>query len=214
MSRITVLGGTGYAGGHLVAEAARRGHAVTAWSSRPAAAPVAGATYRTGDLLDPAVAASAVEGADVVVSALSPRGRTEGHLEEVLAVVATAAAKHGVRLGVVGGAGSLLVAPGGTRLMDTDAFPAEILPEANALTRVLEALQASEPGLDWFFVSPAANFGAHAPGTATGSYRVGGDVLLADAEGVSALSGADLATAIVDEVERPAHRRVRFSVAY
>jgi putative NADH-flavin reductase len=72
----------------------------------------------------------------------------------------------------------------------------------------------SDDALDWFFLSPAAVFGAYAPGEAVGTYRVGDDVLLADAEGNSAISGADLADAVVDEIERPAHRRARFTVAY
>jgi uncharacterized protein len=49
---------------------------------------------------------------------------------------------------------------------------------------------------------------------ATGRYRVGGDVLLTDADGNSTISGADYAKAFVDEIEQPAHRRQRFSVAY
>jgi putative NADH-flavin reductase len=59
-----------------------------------------------------------------------------------------------------------------------------------------------------------ASFGAHTPGEATGRYRTGGDVLLADADGNSNISGADYAKAFVDEIEQPEHRRQRFSVAY
>jgi len=79
---------------------------------------------------------------------------------------------------------------------------------------VLDDLRASDESLDWFFVSPAGGFGAWVPGEATGVFRVGGDVLLVDANGDSNISGADLALAIVNEIETPAHRRARFTVAY
>ena len=64
------------------------------------------------------------------------------------------------------------------------------------------------------FALIAAMFGAFNPGEARGMYRVGGDVLLADENGVSDISGADLGRAVVDEIETPAHRRARFTVAY
>jgi putative NADH-flavin reductase len=216
MARITVLGGTGYAGGHIVAAAAARGHEVTSYSRNLPDSPVDGVDYRTGDLSDDGVIASAVDGADVVVSAVSPRGALEGTgiLRGILAKAAAAATTAGARFGVIGGAGSLLVAEGGPRLLDTDEFPAEFKAEALELTSVLDDLRVSDDALDWFFLSPAAVFGAYAPGEAVGAYRVGGDVLLADAEGNSAISGADLADAVVDEIERPAHRRARFTVAY
>jgi putative NADH-flavin reductase len=79
---------------------------------------------------------------------------------------------------------------------------------------VLEDLLASPEDLDWFYVSPAAGFGAWDAGEATGTFRIGGDILLQDAAGASRISGADLAVAVVDEIETPAHRRQRFTVAY
>lgn len=216
MTRIHVLGGTGYAGGNIVGEAARRGHRVVSLSRHRPKRPVAGVAYRTGDVRDQAVARAVVEGADVVISALSPRGELEpeGLLRRVLVGVGDLAAGSGVRLGVVGGAGSLLVSPGGPRLVDTDAFPQAARPEALEMSGVLDDLRARDDSLDWFLVCPAATFGAFAPGEALGRYRVGGDVLLADESGESRISGADFARAVVDEVERPAHRRARFTVAY
>ena len=99
-------------------------------------------------------------------------------------------------------------------LVDGDGFPDAFKAEALELTRVLTELRASDDSLDWFFLSPAANFGAYNPGERTGHYRVGGDVLLTDEQGTSAISGEDLAKAVVDEIEQPAHRRERFTVAY
>jgi putative NADH-flavin reductase len=161
--------------------------------------------------------AEVLEGADVVVSALSPRGDM-ADLEAFRALIATVgriAREKGVRLGVIGGAGSLLVAEGGPKLVDTPDFPKEFAEEPRVLDAVLQDLRAAQDeGLDWFFVSPAGGFGSYAPGERTGSYRVGGDVLLTDAEGNSYISGEDLAVALVDEIETPAHRRARFTVAY
>ncbi|GAA2181151.1 NAD(P)H-binding protein [Brooklawnia cerclae] len=216
MANITVLGGTGYAGRNLVTVAAGKGHSVVSYSRKVPETPVAGVEYRTGNVLDDAVLAAAVDGADVVVSALSPRGALEGAgtLRAVEKKVADLARDKGIRFGVVGGAGSLLVADGGPRVVDTEGFPDEFRPEAAELAGVLDDLRVSDEALDWFFVSPAGGFGAWVPGEATGTFRVGGDVLLVDENGQSNISGADLALAIVDEVEHPAHRRARFTVAY
>lgn len=214
MTRIAVLGGTGYAGSHIVAEAARRGHTVTSYSRSAPASALAGVDVVTGSVLDDALLARAVADADVVVSSLSPRGELEGRLEGVAERLMTLARRSGVRLGVIGGAGSLLVAEGGPKLMDTEGFPAEILPEVRTGEALLEALRGTDEELDWFYVSPAGGFGAWAPGEATGSFRIGGDVLLTDEEGISFVSGADLAAAVVDEIETPAHSRRRFTVAY
>jgi putative NADH-flavin reductase len=216
MARIVVLGGTGYAGGNIVAVAAARGHQVLSYSRNLPQTSVAGVDYRTGDITDDALIAAAVEGADVVVSALSPRGALEGVgvLRAVETKIADTAKEAGVRFGVIGGAGSLLVAEGGPALAETDSFPADYKAEADEMASVLEDLRASDAALDWFFVSPAASFGAWVPGEATGTYRIGGDVLLVDADGNSNISGADLADAVVTEIEQPRHVRARFTVAY
>jgi len=216
MTTLIVLGGTGYAGSNILTAAVARGlHAVSYSRSEPQS-PIAGVEYRTGDLMDAAVLSSALEGADAVIATLAPRGdlAASGRLRELYGTIAAQAAAQGVRLGVVGGAGSLQVAEGGPRLVDTEGFPAEYRGEALELAAVLADLQAADPSLDWFYVSPAAGFGAYAPGEETGSYRTGGDVLLSDQAGESFISGADFGRAIVDEVVAPAHLRTRFTVAY
>lgn len=216
MARITVLGGTGYAGSHIVRTAAGRGHQVISYSRRLPDSTVEGVEYRTGDVLDEAVLAAAVQDADVVVSALSPRQELAGPgvLRGVETRIAELARTQGVRFGVVGGAGSLLAAEGGPRLADTDSFPAEFKPEADEMDGTLQDLRASDPALDWFFVSPAGGFGPWAAGEATGTYRIGGDVLLVDDEGQSFISAPDFADAFVNEIEQPRHLRSRFTVAY
>jgi putative NADH-flavin reductase len=213
MSAIAVLGGTGYAGRHIVAEAARRGHPVLSVARKAPAERVPGATYVEGTLLDVPALVRELEGVDVVVSAVAPRGDMLGLVRPNLRALAELLPGD-VRLGVVGGAGGSLVAPGGPRLVDTDAFGEEFKPEALEAIGVLEDLRDGPADRDWFYIHPAGGFGAWEPGERTGSYRDGGDVLVTDAEGRSFISGADFAVAVLDEIENPRHSRERFTVGY
>jgi putative NADH-flavin reductase len=214
MARISVFGGTGYAGGHIVTEAARRGHTVTSVSRRAPEQRIDGVDYVEGSFLDADIRAKALAGADVVVVTVAPRGDMAGSVHPGITALAADAERAGVRIGVIGGAGSLHVAPGGPRLFDTPDFPAEYRPESLEMAAALDDLRAAPESLDWFYLCPPAGFGGFAPGEARGTYRVGGDVLLTDGAGNSFIGGADFATAVVDEIEQPAHRRARFTVAY
>ncbi len=212
MATIAVLGGTGYAGRHIVAEAVHRGHTVLSVARTAPAERVPGATYVEGTLLDVPALAKELTGVDVVVSAVAPRGEMEGqvrpNLEALFSVL-----PDDVRVGVIGGAGGSLVAPGGPRVVDS-GFPEEFKAEALEAIGVLEDLQAEQTGRDWFFVHPAGGFGAWNPGERTGRYRDGGDVIVTDDAGESFISGADLAVAVLDEIEKPRHHRERFTVGY
>lgn len=210
MASIVIFGGTGYAGSAIAAEAVRRGHSVTA-VSRTGGAPSEGVAGRAGSIHDSGLVDELARDADVVVVAVRAEG---ARLPDAIGLLADAAARHGTRLGVVGGAGSLRVSEGGPRLVDTPEFPDQFKPEALAHAGVLGDLRATPDEVDWFYVSPGALFGAYAPGEATGRYRTGGDVLIADADGNSEISGPDYAKAFVDEIESPAHRRRRFTVAH
>jgi putative NADH-flavin reductase len=214
MARISVLGGTGYGGGAVVREASRRGHTVTSYSRRPPEKPVDGVTYVTGSLLDPGLLAQSVRDAGVVFEALSPRGDMQGKVEGIVEDLIRLADESGVRLGVLGGASSMLVSEGGPRLFDTAETAPEILPEVQTGLDVLETLMKAPETLDWFYVSPAASFGAWVDAPVTGAYRLSDDVLLTDENGVSQISGADLALAVVDEIEQPRYRRRRLHVAH
>lgn len=214
MARITVLGGTGYAGSAIVREAAARGHQVTAYSRSKPENPLPEVAYRSGDITDRDTLTEALDGADVVVGALSPRGELDGKLVELYIDTARIVQANGARFGVVGGAGSLLIAPGGPTLVETPDFPDAVKPEAAQLAQVLANLRSGDQTLDWFFLSPAGGFGAWAPGEATGVFRLGDDILLTDDNGESNISGADYATAFVNEIDEPAHTRRRFTIAY
>lgn len=212
MATIAVLGGTGYAGRHIVAEAVRRGHTVLSVARTAPAERVEGATYIEASLLDVPDLATQLTGADVVVSAIAPRGDMLGQVRSNLQALFSVLPDD-VRVGVIGGAGGSLVAPGGPRVVDS-GFPEEFKAEALEAIGVLEDLQADESGRDWFFIHPAGGFGAWNPGERTGSYRDGGDVIVTDDAGESFISGPDLGVAVVDEIENPKHSRERFTVGY
>ena len=212
MARIAVIGGTGYAGSNIVAEAVSRGHTVVSIARSVPQERVEGATYLEGTLLDTPGIVAQLEGVEVVVLAVSPRGDMAGKVRAATAEL-VAALPENVRVGVIGGAGGSLSAPDGPRLIDLD-FPEEYKAEAFEAIGVLEDLQATPESRDWFFIHPAEIFGAWNPGERTGVYRDGGDVVVRDAEGVSNLSGPDLGVAVVDEIETPRHRRERFTVGY
>ncbi|GAA1320183.1 NAD(P)-dependent oxidoreductase [Leucobacter albus] len=214
MTSTVVFGGSGYAGSHIVEAAAVRGLPVTSVTRREAATQIAGVTYRTGSLLDATDRAAALDGADVVIVAVSPRGDMVGQVRAAIKAMAADAEAAGVRLGVIGGAGSLHATEDGPMLAETPEFGDEYRPEALEMAGVLEDLRANSGALDWFFVSPAGDFGPWVAGEYRGEYRVGGDVLLTDDQGISAIGGADFGVAIVDEIEEPAHNRERFTVAY
>lgn len=202
--KITIIGATGRAGSRIAAEALARGHEVTGVARHPdpAKAP-AGVALIEGDATEPDTIVDALKGRDAVVGAAR-------FVSVSAAPVLEAVRKAGVkRLFVVGGAGSLEVAPG-KLLVDSPEFPGAAKEESLAGKAFLdEVRQVSD--LDWTFASPGAMF---APGERTGSYRVGGDRLLADAEGKSWISMEDYAIGVLDELEQPKHIKERCTFAY
>ena len=215
MSTIAIIGGTGYAGGHIATEALARGHQVISVSRNAPCDPPAGVEVRTGSIEDEALIGQLFADADVVLIAIHGAVGDKPYLVNFVPRLLALAAGHDARLGVVGGAGSLRVAPHGPLVIDLPHFPDEYRAEASSQAQVLEALRTAQTSADWFYVSPAAYFGAHSPGQRTGSYRTGeDDVLVTDVEGNSAIGGADFAIAFVDEIEKPVHHQVRFTVGY
>ncbi|MFD0278203.1 NAD(P)-dependent oxidoreductase [Kitasatospora sp. NPDC127111] len=211
--RITVFGATGNVGSRVVAEAVARGHEVTAVlrdPARPHSLPVA-ATIATGDARTAEDVTRLAAGQDVVISATRPAPGSESELATATKGLLAGLAGTGVRLLLVGGAGSLTLPGGdGATVVDDPDFPPSWLPIAQACGEQL-ALCRADTEVDWAYLSPAALL---APGERTGRYRLGRDELLVDADGTSAISMEDLAVALLDEAERPAHHRSRFTVAY
>jgi len=202
--KIAIIGATGRVGTRLTDEALRRGHTVTALSrSASKLAPRDGLATKDVDATDTNALAAALAGNDVVISAARFMDLPAGD-------VVDATMQAGVpRLLVVGGAGSLYVAPG-VQLIDTPTFPEVYKAEAGAGRDFLNALK-TETELDWTFLSPSALF---EPGERTGKFRVGEETLLADAQGKSWISMEDYAIAMLDEIEKPAHSHQRFTVGY
>jgi putative NADH-flavin reductase len=211
--KLVLFGATGMVGSRIATEASARGHQVLA-VSRSGQSPLPGVTATAADAADREKVAEVVRGADAVASAcVPPRDGSDPRgpflaLNEAL-VAGVRAAGVG-RLMVVGGAGGLEVAPGQV-LSDQPGFPEAYLPEAHAHRDVLAYYRALDDGLDWTYVSPAAEI---APGTRTGRFRVGGDEFMTDDQGRSFVSAEDYAVAFVDELEQDAHPRGRMSVAY
>ena len=206
--KILVYGGTGRVGSAIVAEAAGRGHDVVVSTRRePADGLPEGAIWVQGDAADISAVAKAATDVDVVVSALGPSREPGGDPFAFAGVVRGLAGSVGsTRLIVVGGAGSLYAAPGNdTRLVDTPEFPEVYKTEALASAEALEVLRATDPSVDWTFLSPAPVIDE---GERTGTYRVGDDSPIG-----SFISFTDYGVALVDEIERPAHQRARFTVA-
>ncbi len=201
---IALIGVSGRVGSRLLAELLRRGHHVTGiarHASKVAAQPRL--VLKDADANQPSQLAPLLGGHDAVVSA------TKFLSTDAAALIAAVKRAGALRLAVVGGAGSLEVASG-QALIDTPDFPAAYKPEAEAGRRFLDMLR-KEPQLDWTFLSPSAEF---APGERTGTFRLGGDYLLTDANGKSWISMEDFAIAFADELEVPRHSRQRFTVGY
>lgn len=202
--RIALIGATGHVGTRLASELLKRGHQVTGIVRKPEGQiTVEGVKFVQGDVTDEVALTKLVTGHDAVIHSV-PFVNTDART--VVAAVKRAAVK---RLLVVGGAGSLEVAPG-VALVDTPGFPAEYKREALAGREFLNLLRG-ETGLEWTFLSPSAFFG---PGERTGVFRLGGDQLLTGADGQSRISTEDYAIAFVDELERPRHTGQRFTVGY
>jgi putative NADH-flavin reductase len=202
--KIAVIGASGNAGSRITAELARRGHSVTAIARHPEKiASGANVTPTKGDVMDQAGLARLLAGHDAAISSVHFLASDPAKL-----IGAAKESKVGRYL-VVGGAGSLEVAPG-VRLVTTPGFPVAYKAEAEKGAAFLELLRA-QTELNWTFLSPSALFTA---GERTGKFRLGIDQLLTSADGKSSISFEDFAVALADEIERPAHIRQRFTVGY
>jgi len=217
--KIVLFGATGNVGRRVAAEALRRGHGVVGIVRDPEAveSPVPGLGLVKGDATQPASIGDVARGANAVVSAISPRPNARGLpapllVDNAQALIAGLPRAGVTRVLMVGGAGSLEVAPG-KQLVDQSGFPDLYKPEALDGRAALEVwrAQGTAAGLAWTFLSPAVEI---APGQRTGRYRTTRDSVLADSAGKSFISFEDFAVAVLDELEKPAHVGQRFGVAY
>lgn len=203
MTKVALIGASGQAGSRILQELSDRGHHVTAIARHPdKIAALPNVTAQRGDVAAGGALAALLRGHDAVVSSV------HFSVTDPAALIGAVRASGVQRYLVVGGAGSLEVAPG-VRLIDTPDFPEAYRAEASAGAAFLDLLRG-ETELEWTFLSPSAMFVA---GERTGVFRLGKDTLLTN-DGGSSISFEDYAIALVDEIERPAHVRQRFTVGY
>lgn len=210
--KIALIGASGFVGSAVLKEAVSRGNTVTAIVRDPSkVAKLQGVAAVKADVSDSAALTSAISDADVVISAFNGGWGDPDiyakHLNGSKAIAAAAKAA-GKRVIVIGGAGSLEI--GGKQLVDSPEFPAAYKDGAKAARDALADLRAQD-GMEWSFLSPAIHM---APGKRTGTFRLGTDQPVFDANGESHISVEDLAVAIIDEAETPAHTGKRFTVGY
>lgn len=211
---IALFGATGHIGHAILVEALARGHEVTAVVRDPARLDLRHDRLKvvTGDVTQPETWQDAVRGSTAAVASLS--ARRDGNPNTPPANARTLLDRLpelGVqRFAWVGGAGSLETAPG-VRVIDDPNFPAAWKPEAEAQSQALDVFRASTASIDWTYISPAALI---EDGERSGHYRIGGDQLVTDAAGVSRISVADYAVALLDRIEKGDAPRRRITVAY
>ncbi|MFJ3901768.1 NAD(P)-dependent oxidoreductase [Streptomyces sp. NPDC090025] len=214
LKNIVVFGAGGRVGRAAVAEAAARGHRVTAVVRDPARHPGldgtgSGVTVVRGDATDPESVAALAAGHDAAVHAAA---RLDLPSEEYFTAAARALVSGLTAAGVgrlltLGIAATLETAPG-VRVMDAPEFPADWRAFAQGHVAEFALLTAEAgPGLDWLMVVPPMDLNAAAP--VTGGYRTAVGTLL---DG-GTIAHADLARALVDEIDRPRHSRVQLAVA-
>lgn len=211
--KVALIGASGFIGTALLNELLSRGHQVQALVSRPekiAARPQLTATQ--SDVNNVSTLTQQLAGFDAVITAFSGHAQSntlDYYVEGIKNIIAAAKAASAPRLLVVGGAGSLEVAPG-LALIDTPEFPEAYRATAEGARQALLLLRA-ETALNWTMLSPAAMI---APGQRTAQFRLGKDQLLVDAQGKSHISVEDYAVAMINELESPQHVKSRFTVAY
>lgn len=216
MKKVVLIGASGFVGSVILNEALNRDFHVTAVVRHPENVKVAheNLTVKQADMSSLDDVCRVCEGADAVISAFNPGWENPNIYEETIEVYLTiidGVKKAGVeRFLMVGGAGSLFIAPG-LRLVDSGEVPEKILPGVRALSDFYLNFLTQEKEVDWVFFSPAADL-FH--GTRTGRYRLGKDDMIVDKVGNSHISVEDYAAAMIDELETPAHHQERFTIGY
>jgi putative NADH-flavin reductase len=211
--KIAIIGATGFIGSAILKEALARSHHVTALVAHPEKlTPTNNLLAVASDVQDFANLSQQLKGFEAVISAFSGHANSDTtgyYVAGIKNVIAAVKEAQVPRLLVVGGAGSLEVAPG-VQVMDTPTFPAEYMASAEGVRQGLNLLR-KETHLNWSMLSPSAMI---APGTRSAQFRLGTDQLLVDAAGNSHISVEDYAVAMIDELEKAEHTRQRFTVGY
>lgn len=219
--KVVLLAATGRAGRTILDELVRRRHEVTAVARDVAKLPAdLPSTVRAirDDLSNVDSIAAYLKDADAVVSAYGPprdeprfisdTAYTDQLLSTTERIIAAVSKANAPRLIVVGGAGSLEFSPGVT-VLNSGHWPKQFEPIAQSHIKAFAALRTSS--INWTYLSPPMQIDL---GERTGKFRVGKDALIRDENGASKISFEDYAIALVDELEKPSHERMRFTVGY
>lgn len=216
MANVLLIGATGFVGSAVLNELVSRGHKVTAVARNVEKVEKSELVdVVKEDVANVDAIAKLAEGKDAIISAYNP-GWTNSDIATLISEnypkILSAAKNSGVeRLLIVGGAGTLFCAPG-LRVVDSGAIPEEIMGGVRPLGDFYLNTLMNENDIDWVFFSPAGVFDQQ--GKKTGNYRLGKDDLIVDAEGNSHISVQDYADAMVNELEKPAHHKERFTIGY
>ena len=139
--RVVLYGASGMVGSRILRELVNRGHPVTAVVRNPSRLNEPKVTVLQGDILDEKSVIATAQGAEVAISAYGPGPASPAILVRATTTLVSGLRQAGVRrFLVVGGAGSLEVAPG-FRLVDTPNFPVEWRPISLAHADALEVLK-------------------------------------------------------------------------
>ena len=215
--KIALIGASGFVGSALLNELVSREHHVTAIVRNPE-------KIKENDLVSALKAdirneeelVNAVKGSDVVVNSFTPGISSTNLYEDYLngnKTIQRAVRQSDVkRLFVIGGAGSLYIAPG-LQLVDSPDFPADWRAGASSARDYLDIIK-DETELEWTFISPSIEMYNGNGGVRLGTYRTGLDTPVYDESGRNFISVEDLAVAIADELENPKFIRQRFTVGY
>ncbi len=219
MKNVVLIGASGFVGNAILKELSDRNYKVTAVVRDASKVKIINPNIEVVEcnVEDTKKLSEICKGKDAVISAYSPGWTNPNMYEDTLRIypmILNAVKESGVkRFLVVGGAGTLFVAPG-VRLVDSGVLPEAWIPAVKSLGEFYLNTLMNEKEIDWVFLSPAANLGDLKPGIRTGKYRTGKDDLLVDEKGNSFISVEDYAMAMVDELETPKHHQERFTVAY
>ena len=156
--KMALYGATGMVGQRILREALQRGHDVTAIARDTSGVTAQNSTLQTvsGDILDAQSVAQVVAGQDVVITAYGPGSGDPQTLVTAARSLIAGLKQAGVkRLVIVGGAGTLEVAPG-VQLLDTDKLPKEWMPLVLAHRDAFNVFKAEGGELDYSYFSPAA----------------------------------------------------------
>ena len=216
---IAIIGASGFVGSALLRESVRRGHIITAIARHPDKIDTNDDHHITAvgcDIFEDDKLAGVLADHDAVLNAYNPGWDDPNIYNDFLKgsqVIQDAVKNAGVkRYLVIGGAGSLEIAPG-KQLVDTPDFPKEYKEGAKAARDYLDILR-KEKDLDWTFLSPAILMHPGIDTGRTGKYRVGTEQPVFDEKGESKISAEDLSVALLDELEKGAFIKKRFTVAY